>query len=190
MENDREKWNRRYLEEGYYFSLTPSPFLAESLDGVLPLLPGRRALDLACGEGRNAIYLARRGFQVVAVDIAEKGLEKGEARAEEAGVKVDFRRADLEEYRLAGSFDLIVDFNFLLRPLIPDMVEALNPGGVIVMETILDTPSLQGMHNRSFLLLPGELKALFAQQGGEILAIEEEPLQETPVARVIFRKRL
>ncbi|GFO54266.1 SAM-dependent methyltransferase [Geomonas sp. Red276] len=190
MENDREKWNRRYLEEGYFFSLTPSPFLAESLDGVLPLLPGRRALDLACGEGRNAIYLARRGFEVLAVDIAEKGLEKGEARAVEVGVSVDFRRADLERYRLPGPFDLILDFNFLLRPLIPDMVAALNPGGVIVMETILDTPSLQGMHNQSFLLLPGELEALFTPYGGEILVIEEEPRQETPVARIIFRKRL
>lgn len=58
MDADRIKWDERYQGEEYFFSLGPSRFLADSLELVSSLLPGRRALDLACGEGRNSIYLA------------------------------------------------------------------------------------------------------------------------------------
>lgn len=188
MEKDRLKWNERYGNDDYFFSLTPTRFLAQTLGRVLPLLSGRRALDIACGEGRHAIYLAGHGFEVDAVDIAERGLERGMARAAELGLQVNFVRADLDDYRLTDRYDLIIDFYFLLRPLIPEMVAALNPGGVIIMETILDTPALVGEHTSTFLLQPGELAQLFSGFGGEILQIEELPQQATPVARVIFRK--
>jgi tellurite methyltransferase len=188
MESDRMKWNERYSGERYYFSFAPSKFLADCFDQVLPLLPGRRALDIACGEGRNAIFLAQHGFEVDAVDIAERGLERGARRAAELGVQVNFVRADLEEYRLDGSYDLIVDFNFLLRPLLSAMIDSLAPGGVIVMETILDSPALQGEHKSAFLLQPGELERLFSRPDGSILLVQEEPELETPLARVIFRK--
>jgi tellurite methyltransferase len=163
MEKDRIKWNERYSGERFFFSLTPSPFLAECLELVLSQVPGRRALDIACGEGRNALYLAQHGFEVTAVDIAERGLERGERRAAELGVRVEFLRADLERYQVTGPFDLILNFNFLLRPLIPQLVEALAPGGILVMETILDTPSLVGEHNAEFLLQPGELERIFTR---------------------------
>ncbi|HJV65091.1 MAG TPA: methyltransferase domain-containing protein [Geomonas sp.] len=188
MENDRIKWNERYSGSEFFFSLTPSRSLANCIEQVEPLLSGRRALDIACGEGRNAIFLARRGFQVDAVDIAELGLERGRQRAAELGLAIDFIRADLEEYRLQGSYDLIVNFNFLLRPLIPDMVESLVPGGVIVMETILSGDNVPGEHNSAFLLQPGELVQIFSGYPGKILEAAEEPGVEMPVARVIFQK--
>lgn len=188
MESDRNKWNERYSGERFFFSLTPSRFLADCFDTVLPLVPGRRALDIACGEGRNALFLAQQGFQVTAIDIAEKGLERGAARAAQLGVEVDFVRADLEECRLTGGYDLILNFNFLLRPLIPEMVERLASGGVIVMETIMEGPNLQGEHKREFLLQAGELRRLFTRPDGAILLAEEEPTLEMPLARVIFRK--
>jgi SAM-dependent methyltransferase len=188
MESDRIKWDGRYSGGGYLFSLTPSKFLARSLEQVCDLVTGRRALDIACGEGRNAIFLAQHGFQVDAVDISECGLERGRRRAEQLGVQVNFVQADLEEYRLQGEYDLIVDFNFLLRPLIPAMVCSLTPGGVVLMETILDLPTLQGHHTGDFLLQPGELERLFSGYPGKILLVEEDAATETPVARVLFRK--
>lgn len=189
MENDRSKWNERYSGKEFFFSLTPSKLLAESLDLVLTQLKGRRALDVACGEGRNAIFLAQHGFEVTAADIAELGLERGRRRAAELGVQVEFVQADLESLELPGRrFDLILNFNFLLRPLIPLLVEALSPGGLLIMETILDSPELQGEHNPLFLLQPGELERLFSSFPGAILLLEEEPAQETPVARIIFKK--
>ena len=189
MEEDRIKWDIRYGGAGYLFSFTPSRFLAQSLDFLTELLPdSRRTLDLACGEGRNGIFLAQNGFQVTAVDISQCGIDKGVIRAAELGVRMNFVQADLETFWPRETYDLIINFNFLLRPLIPVMVDSLAPGGVIVMETILNTPTLQGMHTKSFLLHPGELETLFSGLPGSILLAEEESTGETPVARIIFRK--
>ena len=190
MESDRIKWNERYSGRGVFFSLAPSRFLAQSLELVFGLVQGRRALDLACGEGRNAIFMAQNGFDVDAVDIAERGVERGGDRSRGLGLDVNFLQADLESYRLKPGYDLIVDFNFLLRPLIPSMVESLTPGGVIVMETVMAAPGLPGEHNPEFLLQPGELERLFSGLAGSILTVEEEPSRETPVARLLFRKDL
>jgi SAM-dependent methyltransferase len=190
MEEDRIKWDARYGGKDYMFSFTPSRLLAKSLERICSLTTGRRALDLACGEGRNGIFLAQNGFEVTAVDISERGLERGRRRAEELGVRVNFIQADLEGYRLQEVYDLIIDFNFLLRPLVPSMVDSLAPGGVILMETIMDAPDLQGVHTRDFLLQAGELGRLFSGYDGSILLLEEDVCQETPVARVLFQKRV
>ena len=188
MDADRIKWDERYQGEEYFFSLGPSRFLADSLELVSSLLPGRRALDLACGEGRNSIYLARNGFEVTAVDISGQGLERGRKRALQLGVTVDFVQADLDEWRPRGSYHLILDFNFLMRPLIPWMLESLAPGGVVVMETILDAPGLQGNHNKEYLLQPGELERLFGAFPGRMLLLEEDGSLDAPVGRVLFQK--
>jgi tellurite methyltransferase len=190
MEEDRIKWDARYGGAGYLFSFTPSRFLAQQIELVCAQAPGRRALDIACGEGRNGIFLAQHGFEVTAVDISERGLAKGMERAAQVGVQVNFVCADLETYRLQERYDLIINFNFLLRPLIPMLVDALAPGGLILMETIMNSPSLLGWHTRSFLLDPGELQTIFSGFGGDILLVEEEHTGETPVARVIFKKQV
>jgi len=190
MEEDRIKWDARYGGQEYLFSFAPSRFLEQNLELIRALAPGRRALDIACGEGRNGIFLAQNGFQVSAVDISERGLARGRKRAAELGARVDFIRADLEIYRLREEYDLIIDFNFLHRPLIAAMVDALAPGGVILMETILDAPSLQGEHTRRFLLRQGELGRLFSRLAGRILLLEEDMSQEIPVARVLFVKQV
>jgi SAM-dependent methyltransferase len=190
MEQDRVKWDARYGGTEYRFSFTPSRFLAQSLELVSALTSGRRALDIACGEGRNGIFLAQNGFEVTAVDISPLGLAKGMRRAAELGVRVNFVQADLENYSLQETYDLILNFNFLLRPLIPAMFDALAPGGVILMETILSAPSLVGTHSSRFLLQQGELEATFAQLDGDILLVEEETSGESPVARVVFKKQV
>lgn len=188
MEADRIKWDERYAGAEYKFSLTPSRLLARCLERILSLVEGNRALDVACGEGRNAIFLAQKGFEVTAVDISGRGLARGRSRADEVGVRVDFIQADLEEYRLQGGYDLIVNLNFLLRPMIPSMISSLSPGGVILMETILNDPALEGEHCKEYLLQSGELERLFLGPEGEILLYEEDLSHGTPVARVLFQK--
>jgi len=189
LDADRIKWDQRYSGDEWMFSLTPSRYLARNIERICTLVGGRRALDVACGEGRNAIFLAQRGFEVTAVDISGKGLERARSRAAEVGVEVAFLQADLEEYRIAGSYDLILNFNFLLRPMIPELIRAAAPGGVILMETILDGPALTGEHSRHFLLQPGELQRLFDVPEGEILEWGEDCLNGTPVAGVLFRRK-
>lgn len=187
MEEDRSKWDARYAATDCFFSLAPSRFLKQNL-GLVQALQGRRALDIACGEGRNAIFLSQNGFEVTAVDISARGLARGIRRAAELGVRPNFVQADLDSYRLQENYHLIINFNFLLRPLIPLAVDALAPGGVILMETILEIPSLKGGHTKGFLLHRGELETLFSRPGGSILLVEEESSGENPVARVIFKK--
>jgi tellurite methyltransferase len=188
MTDDRVKWNERYAGAGLYLGRSPSLFLADNITLIKELAPGKKALDIACGEGRNSIFLARNGFDVAGIDISEEGLAKAEQWAKAEGLVVAFRCIDLETFAFSESCDLIINFNFLLRGLVPMMVEALNPGGVIVFDTILDTPTLERHHNREYLLQPGELREIFSPFSGEILLYEELPCGPSPTARLIFHK--
>ncbi len=187
MQEDSARWNERYTQAGLYHGTAPSPYLAERIEFIAALSPGRKALDLACGEGRNSVFLARHGYTVTGLDISDEGLAKAAGRAAAEGLTIIFRRIDLEGYEFEERWDLIINFNFLLRNLIPKMVAALNPGGVIVFDTILATPALVGNHNPAFLLQPGELRAIFSSFSGNILHDDECPEGPAPTARLIFQ---
>src|SRR5918911_1163763 len=102
---DAAGWDRRYAEQDSVFPPEPNPFLVEL---VSPLAPGR-ALDLAAGEGRNALWLARRGWQMTAVDFSRVGLQKAERRARAAGVEMDYVHANLYDYVPSPeSYDLVL----------------------------------------------------------------------------------
>jgi SAM-dependent methyltransferase len=159
------------------------------MDLIKELAAGKKALDIACGEGRNSIFLARNGFDVTGLDIAEEGLAKAEQWAKTEGLDAVFHCMDLETCTFSDSYDLIINFNFLLRGLVPMMIDALNPGGVIVFDTILDYPTLEGFHNRGYLLQPGELLEIFNHFPGEILLYEELTSGPSPTARLIFHKK-
>jgi len=189
METDRIKWNQRFGSQDTYLGERPSPFLSREIERVRRLAPGTRALDIACGEGRNSVFLAQQGFRVTGLDISDVGLAKAGRRAAEAGVSVDFQRVDLEEYRFSEQFDLIINFNFLLRGLIPGEVEALSPGGLLIIDTIMASPQLLASHNPAYLLQRGELQKICEELPGEILFGEELTEGEMPTARVLFRKR-
>jgi SAM-dependent methyltransferase len=102
---DAEGWDRRYAAKDCVFSVEPTPVVTEL---VAPLTPGR-ALDLAAGEGRHALWLAQRGWQVTAVDFSRVGLERAAARGHGLGVNIDCVRANLYDYRpRRGAFDLVL----------------------------------------------------------------------------------
>jgi tellurite methyltransferase len=188
VESDRIKWNARFESQDSYLGERPSPFLAAEIERIKALAPGPDALDIACGEGRNSIFLARHGFRMVGVDISDSGLAKGRSRAQESGVDVDFRRVDLDNGMVEGSYDLILNFNFLLRELIPSEVASLNPGGLLLFDTIMASEQLLQSHNPSYLLQPGELTRIFAPFDGVILFSEESRCGDMPTARLLFRK--
>ena len=188
MEADRLKWNKRFESQDSYLGERPSPFLVQEIERIKNLSPGPGALDIACGEGRNCVYLAQHGFRVVGYDISDVGLAKGRQRALEKGVDVDFRRVDLDDYIIEERFDLILNFNFLLRKLIPTEVASLNPGGLLLFDTMMASELLLQSHNPDYMLQPGELYKIFAPFDGDILYSEESCCGETPTARLIFRK--
>ena len=101
----REDWDRRYSEAENLWSAKPNRFLVAEAEGLEP----RRALDLACGEGQNAIWLATLGWDVTGVDYSEVAIGKARARAARDGVAVEFVCADLVDYEPeVGAFDLVV----------------------------------------------------------------------------------
>jgi len=100
-----EEWNERYASAELVWGVAPNRFVAEEL-GDLP--PGR-VLDLACGEGRNAIWLAQRGWRATAVDFAAVAIEKGRKLAASEGVDVDWRVEDVTQWTPEpGAFDLVL----------------------------------------------------------------------------------
>src|SRR5215218_1078553 len=129
-EHDREKWNARYAGPDAAHA-APSPFLT----GLDPLLPrSGRALDVAGGTGRHALWLAARGLAVTLVDVSDVALALAREAAARAGHPLDTRRVDVEEEPLpAGPWDLALVFNFLHRPLLPALAQALGPGGLLVV---------------------------------------------------------
>ncbi|MDD2335314.1 MAG: methyltransferase domain-containing protein [Geobacteraceae bacterium] len=183
------KWDARFRTEACVLGTNPSRYLVDNIDLIMSLVPGRKALDIACGEGRNSIYLAKRGFQVTGLDISEAGLEKGRQWMEREGVHIDYQMENLEQFEFTGQYDLILNCNFLLRELIPKSVEALSPGGIIIFDTLLDSPFVPTPHKKEFLLQPGELVNIFKGFPGEILAPEERLHDEMPTAKLIFRKK-
>ena len=102
---DSRDWDERYEGNEFIWSVTPNQFLVTETDRLEP----GRALDVACGEGRNAIWLAERGWQVTAVDYSEVGLSKGRRLAESRGTVIDWVHADVTEYQPRPSaYDLVV----------------------------------------------------------------------------------
>ena len=130
-------WNERYNEPGFAYGTEPNEFLAAM---VSRLPSGGRVLCLAAGEGRNAVFLARQGFEVHAVDASEVGVEKTRALAAESGVVVTAQQADLRHFPLGEAcWDGIISIFCHLPPdLRRDVhtraVSALAPGGALLLE--------------------------------------------------------
>ena len=141
-------------------NLQPSRFLVDNID----LLSPGRALDIAMGSGRNAVYLARMGFEVEGVDISENAVKNALQLAAQNGVRIHARVADLErDYRIQPeTYDVIICFNYLQRSLIPQIKEGLKKGGMVVYETFtIDQVRFGKPRNPDFLLKYNELLEMF-----------------------------
>jgi SAM-dependent methyltransferase len=132
---DRDDWNRKHGEAALLFGAVPNRFLVAEVDGLEP----GRALDLACGSGRNAVWLAEQGWQVVGVDYSDVALAKARELAEARGVEVEWLEADLREWEPpARSFDLVVVLYLQLAaeeraPIMARAAEAVAPGGTLLV---------------------------------------------------------
>jgi len=134
-----------------------------------------RALDVAGGAGRHAVWLARRGLDVTIVDVAEVGLDTAARRAAEAGVEIRCIRADLDhEDPPAGSWDVILVHHFLCRALWPELAAALTDNGILM----LCQPTLTNLERHPspgarFLVQPGEFESFARDSGLTVIHLRE-----------------
>ncbi len=161
LKADQKRWDERFGKKEFAFGKEANPFLKRHI----ALLPRGRALDIATGEGRNAVFLTQNGFDVDAVDISKMGLRKARKLAKELGIKTHAFYADLDTYQIKeGEYDLITNFYFLKRSLIPKIKKGLKRGGKVVFETyILEHRNLTtgGPKQLKYFLKPNELLRFF-----------------------------
>ncbi len=175
-DNTRKKWDDRYRD-------TPgtASSVAEVLKGNQHLLPSSgAALDLACGLGASALFLAKRGLDVHAWDISAVAIDKLNTCAQQKGITVHAQVRDCVSHPPeTNAFDVIVVSRFLERELCPAIATALKPGGLLFYQTYAcDSNRAEGPSNPHFLLAKGELLELFSslelivyQEGSEALFI-------------------
>lgn len=131
-------WNRRYAAEGYHFGTAPNAWL-KAQAGVWQA--GQRVVAVADGEGRNSVWLARRGLDVTAFDVADLGVAKARALAARQGVAVDFQVAGVDDYAwppaafdgVAAIFVQFADPDMRAR-MFSRIVDCLRPGGTLVLQ--------------------------------------------------------
>ena len=134
MKSDQQRWNERFNKRGFALGKEANPFLKRHVH----LLPKGKALDLATGEGKNAVFLAKHGWHVDAIDISPVGLKKARRLAKENGVAIHAHLADLDNFQIEREgYDVILDFYFLSRRLIPKIKKGLKRGGKVIFETYL-----------------------------------------------------
>ena len=155
---ERDKWDARYRAGAYSERAHPTALLAEWIDR----LPRGRALDVACGAGRNALFLAAAGYAVDAVDISCVGLERGRSAAAERGLEVSWHCLDLEERSdelPRGAYDLVVWVRYVNAGLWSAVLSRLAPGGHVLVEQHLATNlEVVGPTSAAFRLAPGDLE--------------------------------
>jgi tellurite methyltransferase len=177
--NERlKRWDEKFARGEELHDLAPSPSLPAAIEGVAPGL----ALDLASGAGRHALFLAELGWRVDAIDGSRVGVERmmREAARRNVAGRIDPRVVDLESaaFSLAPeAYDLVCDFYFLHRPLFEQIRQAIRPGGLFVAAIhVADAAGRAAPH--AFLLAPGELKALVASWGWDVMHDREGPSSE------------
>jgi tellurite methyltransferase len=169
-------------------SLEPAAWLVSNRT----LLPASgKALDVACGRGRNALWLARQGYATTAVDRSVDAVSALNAAAAGDALPLSAVTMDLEGGAPAlgnAVFDVIVVVHYLHRPLFPALLAALHPGGVLVYETFLRAQAARGKPtNPDFLLEPGELPRLVSPL--EIRASREGDFEGRMVSAVVAVRR-
>ena len=172
-----EFWNTRYAQPGYAYGTEPNAFLVSRKDY---LRAGMKALAVADGEGRNGVWLAQQGLEVLSVDASGVGLQKARELATDRGVKIRTEQVDLTTWQWPeAAFDVIAAIFIHFPPEVRArmhrmMFKALRPGGILILEAF--TPEqLQyksgGPPVFEMLYTAEMLRVDFA--GGEVIELEE-----------------
>jgi len=172
MTRKHNPYDQRYAGEGYYWGKKPSIMCDRVIEIVRPSPDFRpRLLDLGCGEGRNAVYFAKQGFEVFGLDLSLPGLEKTNRYAGEVGVHVETIHADIVTYKLEDTYDVIFSTGTLhylppkvRRKRFQNYKECTSPGGVHALSVFVDKPFVPrapDAEETAYLYRSGELMGYY-----------------------------
>jgi 2-polyprenyl-3-methyl-5-hydroxy-6-metoxy-1,4-benzoquinol methylase len=180
-----ERFNKLYSGTSDLFSAAPNAFLARTVTGLKP----GRALDVAMGQGRNSIFLAKQGWDVTGYDIANTGLEAARSTAEKAGVRINAVHATHDEFEFGhDQWDLIVmtytladmeNAAFLRR-----VKDSLKPGGILVLEQMNAGGTGKGPANALFRSFQ-DLRVIHYE---DVVDTAEWGLQKMRIGRIVAQK--
>ena len=183
MKEDQRRWDKKYRERKPDLNQGANTILRK----YLRILPKGKALDLASGEGRNALFLAEKGFEVEAVDVSPVAINRVRKSAKARGVKIKAVAADLDTYPISpGEYDVILNFYFLDRRLIARIKKGLKKAGMVVFETYTAEQKKLGAGGPGqdkYVLKPNELLRLF--RGFHVLFYREGVFKEGGKRRAI-----
>jgi tellurite methyltransferase len=185
--DSKTQWDEKYSRPTFIFGKSPVQFLAENYQ-YIPYEGS--VLDMGMGEGRNAVFLAQKGYKVTGVDISSVAVKKAYLLSQEFGVKIKGVVASLSDYKIApGSFDAIICFYYVDRSLVEKIKSWLKPGGILIYEAHTTRElkrTKREAADESTYLKEQELLRLFP--GMRVLKYEE-PLHEKEFrSSIILRK--
>jgi 2-polyprenyl-3-methyl-5-hydroxy-6-metoxy-1,4-benzoquinol methylase len=180
-------WDKKYSNTAYVFGKVPAKFLSTNYNFIPE---GGSVLDVGMGEGRNAVFLARKGYRVTGVDISSVAVKKAKLLAQEFGVRINTVVTPMEKYQAPkGGFDAVICFYYVDRKLHDQMLSWLKPGGLLIYESFTDhqlkVPGYE-QHDPRYLLRPGELLSMF--KGVRVVKYEEPLHNEEFTASIILQK--
>lgn len=182
---DKEKWDSKYQVDEYITGKKPCDWLKNSAG----FLTGNgKALDIAMGEGRNTVFVASLGYDVLGVDISEAGIRKAQALAKKKKVRIKTLLVDLDDYDLPEkTYDLILCFNFLDRRMFPAIRRALKPRGLIFYETFTIDHLKHSSFKREWVLEHNELLREFGEF--RVLKYQEIDRDGKAIASIVAQKQ-
>jgi len=186
---DRDRWNKRYTAGSFVEHEQPGSFIAQ----WLPEQPSGRALDVACGAGRNALFLAGAGYRVDALDVSRAGLARGAKRADRLGLDINWIEHDLDDpYPFETTYNLVLLMWYVSLPLVTRLCECLAPGGYLLCEEHLMTDkAVVGPSNPAFRLPADALRSALESASSEVaVCYYDEAIRQDSEGECVASARL
>jgi len=179
-------WDKKYARTNYVYGKAPAKFLSKNYDFIPQ---GARVLDIGMGEGRNAVFLASKGYKVSGIDISSVAIRKARMLAREFGVRIETIHKSVSDYKVPdNSVDAIICFYYVDREVVKMLKNWLKPGGVLVFESFnIKQKVVNGLKEDDiYLLRESELLKLFGDFN--ILKYEEAQHRRDFISSIIVQK--
>ena len=186
VEDGKVSWDKKFSSEQYIFGKDP----ADSLTKYVELLPEKRlkVLDLAMSEGRNTVFMAKKGHDVTGIDISSVAIKKANALAKENDVSFKAILSDLMKYEFKeNEFDVVLCYYFLERKLIKKIKKWVKPGGYIIFENFTVNDPIESRKNKDYLLQENELISLFRNE--RIIYFQEMFHTNRKISSIVVQKK-